>query len=127
VSLSEHQPDWRLKADCQSHDPELWFSEDSKDQATARKVCAGCPVQPDCLTLGRSSGPTVEFGIYGGTLPDERGRQEHLAALAAERLLAMQELAEAGMTITAIAELFGISRPRVSKLLSDAARLANVA
>ena len=65
---------WRLAAACRSADPELFFplSESGKaleQIAEAKVICAGCPVQPQCLEFALRTWPQ---GIWGGLTELER-------------------------------------------------------
>lgn len=53
---------------CAGLDPEQFFPEDDATLALARKVCAGCPLQDVCRSLGLSRG---ESGVWGGLLLDD--------------------------------------------------------
>ena len=46
----------------------LFFSDNTADQNTAKRLCFRCPVQFECLEYGM----TERFGIWGGVLPGER-------------------------------------------------------
>jgi WhiB family transcriptional regulator, redox-sensing transcriptional regulator len=57
---------------CADADPELFFPEagDKRQAATAKEVCARCPVLSDCRTW--ALGVTGLAGIWGGTSQSER-------------------------------------------------------
>lgn len=69
---------WRDRASCREHDPELWFpvGEDwtsKQNQARAEvalAVCATCPVREACLADALDRGDA--WAILGGTLPAQR-------------------------------------------------------
>ena len=69
--------DWRAQAACRNTDPETFFPVGEGGPAyelqvaAAKAVCAGCPVQDECLdeALARIPG-----GIAGGLTPAERRR-----------------------------------------------------
>lgn len=58
---------------CAGHDPELFFPESQHhgrrspgyraDVARAKSICAGCPVQAECLDRGLRE---ERFGVWGG-------------------------------------------------------------
>ena len=50
--------------------PELMFSVNPADEARAKAVCADCPVREACLAYAINTGE--DFGVWGGTTPDER-------------------------------------------------------
>ena len=48
----------------------LFFSESPKRIAEAKALCAQCPATQRCLQYALDT--EVEFGIFGGTTPQER-------------------------------------------------------
>ncbi|MGW3646841.1 WhiB family transcriptional regulator [Streptomyces sp. NPDC000878] len=67
--------EWLRQAACAGEDPELFFPVGTagpalRDIATAKRVCARCPVAAQCLEWALRSGQTS--GIWGGTCEDER-------------------------------------------------------
>lgn len=70
--------DWRSAAACaRGVDPELFFPLDldptSPAVATARQVCAGCPVRALCFDDVMSvEDPARRWGVFAGFTPDER-------------------------------------------------------
>ena len=66
-------PSWREHAACRGHDPDLFFpgSEPTPARiASAKAVCATCPVQDECLTYALETNQTE--GIWGGQTPTGR-------------------------------------------------------
>ena len=63
-----------------------FFPMKSTEAATAgaKRICAGCPVRPDCLqaALDEESQANDQriYGIRGGLTPEERTRLRKLAA-----------------------------------------------
>jgi len=76
---------------CREADPELWFPNPADFRATtgtnrkareragekvllAMSICARCPLfaNGECLEMAMSDMTTIEYGIWGGTLPLER-------------------------------------------------------
>ena len=57
---------------CRTNDPDLWFSDDAADIASAKRACTGCPRLAACLegSLDRDE----PFGIWGGLTAKERRR-----------------------------------------------------
>jgi hypothetical protein len=72
---------WRDRAACRGVDPELFFPTATSGPAyeaqvaTAKAVCAGCPVRAACLAEAMESIPE---GIAGGLTEQERRRQTRL-------------------------------------------------
>jgi WhiB family transcriptional regulator, redox-sensing transcriptional regulator len=67
--------EWLRRAACVGEDPELFFPVGTqgpalRDIAAAKRVCARCPVTPECLDLALSGGQTS--GVWGGTCAQER-------------------------------------------------------
>lgn len=61
---------WRDSALCAQTDPELFFPETGGSAAPAKLVCAGCPVQAECLDW--SLAYDIRFGIWGGLTEEQR-------------------------------------------------------
>ena len=69
------EPTWRDCAECRHAAPELFFPIGTTGAAVveieeAKRVCAVCPVQPQCLEFALRT--RQEFGIWGSTTEDER-------------------------------------------------------
>ena len=52
-------------------DPELWFSNDFRDQSLAALICSTCPLKNECATVALERG---EWGVWGGTTEDDRAK-----------------------------------------------------
>ena len=68
---------WRELAACRDSDPTLFFpvgtTGPALDQiAEAKRICAGCHVQDECLQYALES--NQEAGVWGGYPEDERRR-----------------------------------------------------
>ena len=65
---------WRESAACARVDPELFHPErgpgERRAMASAKAVCARCPVQRECLDDALEADD--RYGIWGGLLPHER-------------------------------------------------------
>jgi hypothetical protein len=71
-------------ASCVKHDPSLFFPETERNGSEERKselamksinalkICAECPIRQACLDNSFTSIDTINYGIFGGTLPYER-------------------------------------------------------
>lgn len=67
--------EWRDLAACAGFDPELFFPAGETGPAAeqirqAKRVCAGCEVQEDCLTYAIETNQVA--GVWGGLTEDER-------------------------------------------------------
>jgi WhiB family redox-sensing transcriptional regulator len=60
------------EAVCRGADPELFHPGRGRtiDNATAKAICAACPVANDCLEYALDAG--IEHGIWGGTSERQR-------------------------------------------------------
>ena len=60
---------WRAQAACVGH-AEYFFNDAKKTNVReAKKICAACPVQSQCLEYGLTH---VEYGVWGGLTANER-------------------------------------------------------
>ena len=67
--------DWRDLAACAEFDPDLFFPAGETGPAAeqirhAKRVCAGCEVQDECLTYAVETNQVS--GVWGGLTEDER-------------------------------------------------------
>lgn len=68
-------PAWMDQAACGEGHPDAWFPEQGEPNtllhaAYARRICASCPVQAQCLQMAMDN-PELE-GIWAGTSRSER-------------------------------------------------------
>jgi WhiB family transcriptional regulator, redox-sensing transcriptional regulator len=68
---------WQERAACRDRDSHLFFEPDNewpqareRREHAAKKVCAACPVQAECLRFAEAG--WGEFGVWGGTTQRER-------------------------------------------------------
>lgn len=61
---------------CEAY-PNLWFPEDIPDpgarrqaEIVAKEFCQTCPIKQQCFEYAIET--SQEYGIWGGTMPDER-------------------------------------------------------
>lgn len=117
-------PNWRRESVCRNDsDPDRWvdlpdalIEHDSgrispnpaylAAMAELRKVCGGCPVAEQCLTLASTQG--LE-GCFAGTDTHERVTE----VTAASRGLVIQGMLLAGGSVTQIAQTLGVARMTV--------------
>lgn len=71
---------------CMKADGELWYSTDPGDQRAAKMACTVCPAVTQCLQLAlkheAEHGMGYRHGVWGNTLPSERGRMSDRKAVA---------------------------------------------
>lgn len=65
-------PAWMDSAPCASADPEAFFPAHGESSTTARRVCAGCPLQLPCLRYAIDN--NIREGIWGGLTGIQRTR-----------------------------------------------------
>lgn len=63
-------PAWHLDAACRGADPDLFFPERGESTRAAKAICAGCPVQSECLDW--AVGNNEPGGIWGGSSERQR-------------------------------------------------------
>lgn len=79
--------DWRSASACRHANPDLFFpaataaSRRAEQIAEAKAICAGCPVRSRCLEFAQVN--ELNFGIWGGTTPEDRMRARRRAQRAA--------------------------------------------
>lgn len=74
---------WQSRAACRGTNAELFFPSPEEDPATAKAICADCPVRLACLGFALDNGE--KYGIWGGFTERERAR---LAPAEREKILA---------------------------------------
>lgn len=62
---------WMIRGNCVNDPRDIFFPERGGPTVAARKVCAECTVKTECLEYALVY---EEFGIWGGTSPDDRKR-----------------------------------------------------
>ena len=72
-SLTPYErPEWHELAACRGADPEIFFRGQGQEVDTAKRICAGCPVQLPCLQAALERGE--KFGVWGGMSEKQRRR-----------------------------------------------------
>ena len=61
---------WMRHAACKGEDQALFFPERGESLASARVICAGCPVREACLEYAIEH--RIRHGVWGGTSERER-------------------------------------------------------
>lgn len=62
---------WMAEAKCASvDDPDIFYPPNGSKGTRARRICAECPVQAQCLESALAA--DEEYGIWGGLDPRER-------------------------------------------------------
>jgi WhiB family redox-sensing transcriptional regulator len=65
---------WMSGALCSQTDPEAFFPERGHSSRAAKRICAVCPVRPECLEFALSA--RLRFGIFGGLSERQRRKLE---------------------------------------------------
>lgn len=75
--------DWRRDAACREVDTSVFFpdTEEEAATATAKAICAACPVREPCLSFALAN--RQEQGVWGGLTETERRRMRRRRAEAA--------------------------------------------
>jgi WhiB family redox-sensing transcriptional regulator len=63
---------WMALGLCRMYAPATFFPSDGVGVDKARKICAGCPVQAECLEHALEH--RIEHGVWGGCSERERRR-----------------------------------------------------
>lgn len=61
---------WQIEAKCDATNTNLFFSTLPSKVAKAKALCNECSVSNECLEFALNE--EIEFGIFGGTTPEER-------------------------------------------------------
>ncbi len=69
VLLTDSQKALTAEAACVGEDPELFFSEATRNVAKAKLVCMDCPIKEACASWAIQH---EEFGVFGGLSSNER-------------------------------------------------------
>lgn len=69
---------WVEAAACRGSEPELFHPDRGASTASAKAVCAGCPVIDECLAWALDT--TQKYGVWGGTSEKERRIMRRVAA-----------------------------------------------
>lgn len=73
---------WQDRARCLGVEPELFYPQKGDSLEPAKRICASCPVQRDCLQYALEH--NERYGIWGGTSERERRRLRRARRLARE-------------------------------------------
>ena len=65
------RPEWHRDALCREYPEANWFPSGYHPNAPAKRICAHCLVQSDCLGWALDQGSKLP-GIWGGTTKHER-------------------------------------------------------
>ncbi len=66
-------PEWYALANCRTVPPHVMFPTTPQGAAGAKRICAGCDVQVECLTHALNAGEV--HGVWGGRDEVERDQR----------------------------------------------------
>jgi WhiB family redox-sensing transcriptional regulator len=69
---------WFDRAACLEADPDAFYPEKGGSSRAAKRVCATCPVRPECLSYALAN--DERFGIWGGLSERERRQVKRQAS-----------------------------------------------
>lgn len=69
---ADYDPHFFDRAACVGENTDTFFPQSGPEAATAKKICATCPVRFDCLIDSLTAWPSRDYGIYGGCSPRTR-------------------------------------------------------
>jgi WhiB family redox-sensing transcriptional regulator len=116
--------EWREDALCRQVDPELWFPETGGDcGTTAKRLCASCPVQTECLEYGVTT--FQRHGVWGGKSYSQLARirakrgMAHPSAAGRVPVDEVYRLSDLGWQTKAIAVEVGVHVDSVRRVLKQ--------
>ena len=63
---------WMAEGLCRMYPPATFFPSDGVGVEVAKRLCATCPVKPQCLDYALDN--RIDHGVWGGTSERERRR-----------------------------------------------------
>lgn len=116
--LSKADLAWHDDAACRDTDPDAFFPEPgpgARDAiATARRVCARCPVRQQCRDFADTQGEP--FGIWGGATEQERRPARRITHINRSRDREVARLTRAGKTAREIARTLATTPRTVARI-----------
>ena len=113
---------WRERAACIGHDPEMFFADDKQTIAAAKAICAGCPAR---LLCHEDAETNRDYGVRGGIdrtprvkrPPKRRGRIATGRRPPAETIAAAEQAVARGMGVAALAADLSIHATSLETIL----------
>ena len=62
--MEDRTPAWMHEGSCRCYPPDAFFPHDGVGVDAARKICAECPVQQECLEYALVN--RIDHGVWGG-------------------------------------------------------------
>ena len=120
---------WMDRSACRGTDPEAFFPEAGHPPNLVKRICATCPVQPECLQY--SIEEDME-GMWGGIGNTQRAELRRKAGLETEKQRAARErkddalvLRRRGMNNTQIAAAMGVSSNTIGRWIGKPSDLVH--
>jgi WhiB family redox-sensing transcriptional regulator len=121
-----YDPDEECMEATDRHGRPQWSKEQHAINADRRRrgqlVCVGCPIRMECIMDGLYE----EFGIWGGTLPADRGKLRSGLPLRSQRIAPKSnnraeavELFQEGRSTSEVAEIMGVRVATVHDYITD--------
>jgi len=76
--------EWAGEALCAQIGGDLWFGGKGESYEPAKRICAACPVRPECLEYALAAGEW-RHGVWGGMSPRERRAEARRRAATARK------------------------------------------
>ncbi|MFI5473144.1 WhiB family transcriptional regulator [Streptomyces cacaoi] len=123
--------DWMEHARCAQVDPGLWHADKGANYTAAKRICASCPVRPQCeahtARLDTEVSVYDKHGVWAGQTKKQRETARANAARQAQHTAIVRLLERGGMTPQEIADQAGCSSRtvlRVQKTLREQGAMA---
>lgn len=110
--------DWMAGALCAQTDARLFHADSSGGYAQARRICARCPVQPQCADHAARLDAEApdKHGMWAGRTKGQRATAEANAARQVQRTSIVRLLERGGMLPREIAAQVGCSERTVLRI-----------
>jgi len=70
--MDEVELEWMQDGECRNYPPKAFFPSDGVGVDAARRICATCKVQAQCLEYALTA--RIDHGVWGGCSERERRR-----------------------------------------------------
>lgn len=104
--------DWMADASCAQADPGLFHPDHSGHYTRAQRICAACPVRPQCEAhtdrLDAVAGLQDQHGMWAGRTRRQRATSRVRTAREERRIEALRLIERGGMKPQEIADLVGV-------------------
>lgn len=109
--------DWMGDALCAQANPSLFHQDLGANYAAAQRICAACPVRPQCEAhaerLDAACGIQDQHGMWAGRTRKQRATSRVRTAREERRIEARRLIERGGMTVQEIADQVGVTERTV--------------